>query len=245
MKVGLFQYDISWEDKAKNKDKIMQIIDRDVKTKLDWLIFPEMTLTGFSMDTKRTILLDEDLAFFRTLSKKLDSNISFGGVKDKKNMAITLDTKGDILSSYAKRHLFSYAKEDLYYVAGNIPEVFEVMGMKVLPSICYDLRFSNMFWDRAKNTDVIFVMANWPSSRREHWKTLLKARAIENQAFVVGVNRIGVSPFLDYSGDSLMFGPFGEEKLNCSNGEGVFIVDISKQELDSVRKEYPFLKDRK
>ncbi len=245
MKVGLFQYDISWEAKAKNKDKIMKIIERDLKSKIDWLIFPEMTLTGFSMDTDKTTLLNEDIEFFQTLSKKLNAYISFGGVKDKKNKAITIDPKGNFVSSYAKSHLFSYAKEDVYYVAGTSPELFEIMGMKVLPSICYDLRFSNMFWNKAKDTDIIFVMANWPSSRREHWINLLRSRAIENQTFVIGVNRIGTSPSLDYSGDSLLFGPFGDEKLNCSNREGVSIVDISKEELDSVRKEYPFLKDRK
>ncbi len=245
MKVGLFQYDISWEDKASSKKRILSILDSNKRSKMDWIIFPEMTLTGFSMDTKKTELDVEDIKFFNSIAKDQSAYVSFGGVMDDRNVVLTVSPDGTLINKYSKVHLFGYGDETSHYKPGDRTEVFEIMGLRVLPSICYDLRFSYQFWDHAVAVDVFFVIASWPKTRSEHWKTLLKARAIENQSYFIGVNRIGVGAKLEYSGDSAVHGPFGEELLNCRDKEGLFVVDISKGEVAKVRREYPFLSDRK
>lgn len=245
MKVGLFQYDICWEDKDASKKRILSILGRDPKIKLDWLIFPEMTLSGFSMDISKTSLNDSDVDFFKSIAKDLGSFVSFGGVMNNNNTALTISPEGSLINKYSKMHLFGYGDETAHYQAGLKYEVFEIGGLRVSPAICYDLRFSYMFWDHAVDVDAFFVIASWPKTRSEHWKTLLKARAIENQSYLIGVNRIGSGGKLEYSGDSAVYGPFGQDLLNCGNKEGVFVTDLSKDLVVSTRRDYPFLSDRK
>ena len=245
MKVGLFQYDMSWEDKALNKAKITSILDEYKGENPDWTIFPEMTLSGFSMNPDNTSLSDEDIDFFRLIAKSKGCYVSFGGVKNLKNILFTVDKNGEIISEYSKIHLFSYGDETANYESGTEQKVFDVEGTKVLPSICYDLRFTYMFWDQAKKAEVFFVIASWPASRREHWMTLLKARAIENQAYVIGVNRIGRDNNLEYAGDSLLIDPLGKEIVNCGTKEGLFFGLVDRTIVESVRGKFPFIKDRK
>ncbi len=247
MKLGLVQYDICWEDKTASKEKLLSLLEKNKASSADWLIFPEMTLTGFSLDLKKTEFDSTDVDFFKAVAKKYNSYVTFGGVFNKNNRAVTVDTKGNIINEYSKQHLFGYGNETSYYEAGKNSknrELFDMGGLKIMPSVCYDLRFSYLFWDYAKNTDVFFVIASWPKSRREHWKTLLRSRAIDNQCYVVGVNRVGSDPKLEYAGDSCVYGPFGEEIINCGDKEAVFFAEISKEQVIKVRKEYPFLNDR-
>ena len=242
MKVAVFQYDIRWEDQEYNKKRITAMLDKEDMSKVDWLIFPETTLTGFSMNLKETLLSDEDIKFFSDLCKKRSCYITFGGVVDKQNRSITMDKNGKVVCDYMKIHQF--AEERNYYVAGKTVKYFSIDGIKIMPTVCYDLRFSNIYWDNALSSDVFLVIANWPEARREHWMTLLRARAIENQTYVIGVNRTGKSPEISYSGDSMVFDPFGKELLNCGSREVVSFVELSKDLPTKVRQGFPVLNDR-
>lgn len=243
MKIALFQYDIKWEDKKANKSKILRILEKEKRT-FDYLIFPEMTLTGFSMNEQKTIIDKEDLTFFKNIAKNRKINLTFGGVLNKKNLAITLNKEGEKIDSYSKIHLFSKGKEDLSYKGGNKETSFKIKNMNIAVRICYDLRFSYLFWERAKDTELFIIIASWPESRKNHWLTLLSARAIENQAYVIGVNRIGSDPICNYSGDSVVFDPFGNKLLDIKNKEGIDIVDLDVNEIKKIRKTFNFLKDR-
>ncbi len=244
MKVGLFQYNISWENKAENKNKILSILSGSDLKNIDWIIFPEMTLSGFSMDLSKTTINNDDIKFFKDLALVHKCNISFGGVIESNNRNITISRSGKILSQYSKIHLFGYGDEHNHYKPGKENLTFNIDNFIVCPSICYDLRFPYLFWNQAVKTHVFYVIANWPASRREHWITLLKARAIENQSFVVGVNRCGNEPKLTYSGDSMILDPLGNELVNCANKEGLNSAEIHVEELLKIRQSFPFLKDR-
>ena len=245
IRIGILQYNIAWEDKEKNKIKILEMVQNArEKNNFDLLVMPEMTLTGFSMDKEKTNLNACDIDFFKHLSVKISSVVLFGFVSENKNKCMVFDKDGSMITEYSKIHLFSFAGEDKIYRPGSEHKQFSMNGFNALPMICYDLRFSYLFWDNAENTDLFIVLANWPASRRNHWITLLKARAIENQAFIIGVNRIGRDLKLDYSGDSMIIGPDGSEILNCENNEGLFTAELEKHLLLDTRSKFPFLKDR-
>jgi predicted amidohydrolase len=160
------------------------------------------------------------------------------------NIAVVYDRKGELIARYTKLHPFSFAKEDQYYIAGNNTVLFNIDGMPASVFICYDLRFPEVFRSVAKEVQAIFVIANWPAARKEHWETLLKARAIENQCFVIGVNRTGKDGNgLCYSGDSCIFDPSGNKI--CSGGENdeFLIGEFNPHDVIETRSKFPFLED--
>ncbi len=244
MKVAVVQYDIAWENPTLNKPKITGFIKDLDCTDVDWIIFPEATLTGFSMDPHMTDTTDADMEFFKEIAELKESYVTFGAFRDKKNNLFTFSPSGELVNSYSKMHLFSYADEQTVYKAGTEQRRFKVFDLNVTPSICYDLRFSYLYWDSAAETDVFLVSANWPEARREHWVTLLRARAIENQCFVIGVNRVGKDPKVSYSGDSMVIDPFGRVVLACGSREGVFKAELEKDLVSMTRRTYPFINDR-
>jgi predicted amidohydrolase len=146
---------------------------------------------------------------------------------------------------YRKIHPFSYGGEHEVYDAGAEHVVVDVDGLRVALFVCYDLRFADEFWALAHDTDCYLVVANWPESRREHWRALLVARAIENQAYVVGANRVGNGGGLDYVGDSRIVDPLGEVLAEATGGEAVLIADVDPARVIEVRKKFPFLADRR
>ena len=149
-------------------------------------------------------------------------------------------------SHYDKRYPFSYAQENEYYRAGDKAITVPINGIRYTPTVCYDLRFNDAYWPVALDTDCYLVVANWPESRRHHWKTLLVARAIENQAYVVGVNRVGIDPNVSYSGDSLVIDPLGEIVAECPPGmEATLIAEIDPNKVAETREKFPFMNDRK
>jgi len=244
MLVGLFQYDIIWEDKEKNKSKILSILNESRKN-FDWLVFPEMTLTGFSMEAERTVLSDFDIEFFRGIAIMNNCYVTFGGNVKGENTSLTLNTEGVIVSDYKKSHLFSFAGENQNYKSGTDVRNFLVNDSCVLPAICYDLRFSYHFWNQAQKTQIYCVIANWPESRKRHWRTLLCARAIENQSYVVAVNRVGADPSNNYSGNSMIIDPLGEIICEVENEEGIFPAEITKTKVAEIRQKFQFIKDRR
>jgi predicted amidohydrolase len=146
---------------------------------------------------------------------------------------------------YSKIHPFTYGGEDKHFRAGNRHVTITVEDVRVSLFVCYDLRFADEFWTLAHDTDVYVVPANWPQSRREHWLALLTARAIENQAYVIGCNRIGEGGNLRYVGDSRIIDPLGVTIADAGDGATTIFADIDSSTVQSVREKFPFLQDRR
>lgn len=249
MKIGLVQYDIEWEDKKKNREKISKILSaRNSKT--DVLIFPEMTLTGFTMNASNFAesLSGETYSFYSKLSVDYNSHILAGIIEDKGgifyNTLLHINKKGELTSIYRKIHPFSYSTEDKHYAKGKETIITRIENWNTGLSICYDLRFPELYRQYGKaRAELIVVIANWPVTRIEHWRTLLKARAIENQCYVAGVNRIGNDPGLKYNGYSSIYDPMGNEMITLSNDESIIISDILIEKVKETREKLPFLDD--
>ena len=160
------------------------------------------------------------------------------------NVAVLAGPDGQ-LHRYRKIHPFSYAGEHRSYQAGADFLTVPVEDLRVSVFICYDLRFADEFWAVAADTDLYLVVANWPEPRREHWQALLRARAIENQAYLLGCNRVGTGDGSNYTGDSAIIDPMGRALVQASQGETVLVADISPDEVKRVRDRFPFLADRR
>jgi len=159
-------------------------------------------------------------------------------------MALVVSPDGSV-ARYAKIHPFSYGGEHLHYAPGDRVVTVEIDGVRVTPFVCYDLRFPEPFRAAAAETDLYVVVANWPELRREHWKTLLRARAIENQAYVAGVNRVGDGDGLHYAGDSAAVSPLGETLAEGDEQERVLLADVEPEEVAKLRARFPALEDRR
>jgi len=251
MKIGLVQFSPEWENKEASIQKIERLLN-DLSEKVDMLIFPEMTLTGFTMNNN--IHAEEidgiGMKYFLSLAAKLKSNIFFGIIErngnDIFNSLVHISKEGLITAYYRKIHPFSHTKEDKYYKGGNEPVITKIDQIKIGLSICYDLRFPELFRIYAKQrAEIIINIANWPVDRIEHWKCLLKARAVENQCFMIGVNRIGEDPFCKYNGFSAVFDPMGNEIVINENEEKIITCDIDLNRVNEVRTKLPFLNDIK
>lgn len=251
MKLGLVQYSPEWENKTANQEKINSLVN-SLKNTPDFLIFPEMTLTGFTMNVELGEIFDinnsETLKYFSSLSKNYSVNTIAGFIeKDKEkffNTVFVIDRNGNIRAKYRKIHLFSFAGEEKHYHSGENPELVEIENLKVGLSICYDLRFPELFRFYAKEkVDLIVNIANWPDSRIDHYVHLLKARAIENQCFVAGVNRVGYGKKDYYDGSSSIFDPLGNEIVLVKNEEKIIVAEIDLRLIEEVRRKFPFLND--
>lgn len=251
MKIGLLQYSPVWEDKKANKEKITSLL-KEEKNDVDLLIFPEMTLTGFTMrpETYAEEIEGESFAYFSSLAEKFECDIIGGIIEHSSgkyfNTLIHIEKNGKLKNHYHKIHPFSFSDEDKHFSAGDKPVITEINGWKTGLSICYDLRFPELYRFYAKEKiHLIIIIANWPDTRIEHWCTLLKARAIENQCYVAGVNRVGKDPKLNYTGFSCVYDPMGKEIVAVENEERLIATEINKSEVEKVRSKLPFLEDMK
>jgi len=250
MKIALVQYSPAWEDKEANKKKILSLL-HDVKG-VELFIFPEMTLTGFTMKSKEMseTINGNSFRFFSSIAKEKSTNI-FAGIIERRNTRtyntlIHIKPDGNLLKLYRKIHPFSYSGENEYYNAGTKPAYTNIKNWKIGLSICYDLRFPELYRKYGKKgTHLIVNIANWPDTRIEHWRILLKARAIENQCYIAGVNRVGKDPKLNFVGFSSVFDPMGKEIAAVENEEKVIIVELDKNYVNEVRTKFPFLDDIK
>ena len=251
MRIALTKMNQAWEDKSQNMDICNQISSQASNHNIDLLIFPEMTLTGF---TSQTLKVAEDascsasLLFFSEIASTYNFAVVAGVILRSngiyQNLAVAHDAKGEKVSSYAKMHPFSPGGENCNITAGTSLSFFKYKGIRFALTICYDLRFP-VFWDAlADKCDCIINIANWPAVRVGHWKTLLQARAIENQLYVIGVNRVGLDGNrLNYVESSYCFSPDGEE-LNPIFVDSQFdIVEIDKENVLSCRKKFPVRND--
>ena len=250
MKIALVQYSPVWENKEANKNKILSMIENVEGIEL--FVFPEMTLTGFTMSSREMseTIQGESFRFFSSIAAKKKSNV-FAGIIERRNnriynTLIHIKPDGNLAKLYRKVHPFSYSSENKHYNAGTKPAITKIKKWKIGLTICYDLRFPELFRKYGKKkTHLIVTIANWPDTRIEHWRTLLKARAIENQCYVAGVNRVGKDPKLNYVGFSSVFDPMGKEIVTVENEENVIVVEIDKNIVNEVREKFPFLDDIK
>ena len=251
MKIGLVQYSPSWENKQGSKSSINQLL-KVIDSTFSLLIFPELTLTGFTMRSKRfaETISGESVDYFASLASKFNTHIFAGIIEadgDKYfNTMIHLDNSGKLVTRYRKIHPFSFSGENRHYHSGDRSVITTIDGVKFGLSICYDLRFPELYRFYAKErVPIIIDIANWPQERIEHWSALLKARAIENQAYVIGINRVGKDKANSYPGRSAVFHPFGKELLSLNDKTMLKIVSVSIDEVTETRTKYPFLDDMK
>ncbi|MBL1215019.1 MAG: hydrolase [Ignavibacteriae bacterium] len=251
MKIGLFQYSPEWENPEANIAKINDILDNEISDE-EMIVFPEMTLTGFTMNSEKFAeeLDGKSTRFFMDLARQTKKHI-FAGIIERDNFDIynTLvhfNNQGLITARYRKIHPFSFADEHKYYSAGRDIFITKIEKCAIGLSVCYDLRFPELYRLYAKEkVDLIIDIANWPLKRVEHWKYLLKARAIENQCFVVGVNRVGEDPFNEYNGCSAVFSPMGDEIIMVADKAGLIKTELNLADVEAVRTRLPFLHDIK
>jgi predicted amidohydrolase len=212
-----------------------------------------MYSTGFSMRTERTAepVDGPSLQFLGRQAVEHDLWVC-GSVPevqagdDRPANTLVLAAPDGEVHRYRKIHPFTYGGEPEKYTAGDELVTVDVEGVHCSLFVCYDLRFADEFWGLASTTDCYVIVANWPAPRREHWRTLLRARAIENQTYVVGVNRVGSGGRLEYAGDSAVIGPFGEELAVADEAiETTVYADIDPAHVRAVREQYPFLPDRR
>lgn len=249
VKAALCQTEIAWEDKQKNILNAGEMVIEATENGAAIIFFPEMSFTGFSMDIERT--REFDMETVKKISKLALENgvyIGFGWVKavgDKaENHYTIVDKNGAVILDYIKIHSFQYGGEGEQFTPGDQLYSFMMQGLCFTPLICYDLRFPEVFRMKMEETDVYIVPANWPASRSEHWNTLLKARAIENQAYVLGVNCVGEIGGLSYQGDTSAIDPNGNILGHVSGKKKILYIDIEKSSLN-VRETFPVRKDRR
>lgn len=250
MKIALLQFAPVWEDKEENKKKIISLIQSSEQ--YDVLIFPEMTLTGFTMSAESFAegTGGESFRFFSSIAADKNCDVLAGIIERGKrrsfNTLLHITSKGKLNKLYRKIHPFSYSNENKFYEAGNRPAITKIKNHQVGLSICYDLRFPELYRHYGKKrVHLIIDIANWPDTRIEHWRTLLKARAIENQCYVAGINRVGDDPKLHYNGFSSVFDPMGKEIVSVENEERLITAEIDKNIIREVREKFPFLDDMK
>jgi len=248
MKLSLVQYNPAWENKESNKEKILSLLTDNCRSSL--IIFPEMSLTGFTMKAGKYAedLKESSFYFFSKIAQEYGADVLCGIIEKSGNAfyntLLYIDSKGELKDTYRKIHPSSYSSEDKNYTAGSSPVITSISGWKTGLSICYDLRFPELYRKYGKErVSLIVNIANWPDTRIEHWRTLLKARAIENQCYVAGVNRTGTDPKLTYIGYSSVFDPMGKELVTLHKDEGIISAEISGDYVDEVRTKLPFLND--
>lgn len=253
MIVAALQTEIVWEDPQANFTRLRPKLAEAAAVGARLIVLPEMFSYGFSMNTA-AIAEPYDgpsAAFLAEQARELGVWIC-GSVPEfprepserPANTMIVAGPKGE-RHRYQKRHPFSFANEHLYYIPGDEPLTLEIEQLRVSMTICYDLRFADDFWALAESTDLYVVVANWPTRRREHWQTLLRARAIENQAWVLGLNRVGEGGGIDYAGDSMIIDPWGEVVCSASRDETMLLANIDGQRVREARTKFPVLQDRR
>lgn len=255
MRFALVSLDQHWLDKEANFTRCTDFAKMASKYNCELVIFPEMTLTGYSLDI-HNVAEQADSSFtlkrFGQLAHDAGIDIIFGAclldpVSGNPQNTMCLATReGVVKLLYAKTHVFSFAGENRVMQAGNKLGLTKVAGLQIGCSICYDLRFPELFSVMAPHCDVIVNIANWPRLRIAHWRALLVARAIENQLFILGVNRIGADGIgLQYEESSMAIAPDGTELKPVNSDVEIAVYDIDKVETDRYRENFPTVRDKR
>jgi omega-amidase len=254
MKIGLAQMDISFGRPDENKKQIQKWVEKADEAGCDIVVFPELWTTGYDLTRIREIA-DEDAkdisAFLSDLALKYSIHIIGGSIAKKtedgiSNTLLVAENSGNIIKEYNKLHLFKLMDEHHYLLPGREDGLFTLMDTVMAGMICYDIRFPE--WIRKHVIDgakAVFVVAQWPAERISHWKTLLTARAIENQCFVIACNRTGSDPKNEFGGHSLIINPWGDIIAEGTLEQELITADINLSEADEVRKKIPIFQDRR
>jgi predicted amidohydrolase len=249
VRVAAIQHDVVWEDRERTLAHVEPMVASAADAGAGLVVLPEMFAVGFSMDPARVAespggpTTEWMVATAASRQVWVGGSIPEQGEGRPRNVLVLVSPTGAV-HRYAKMHPFTYSGEHEQYDAGSELVTVDVDGLRVSLFVCYDLRFGDGFWALASETDVYVVPANWPAKRGHHWRSLLLARAIENQAYVVGCNRVGRGGKLDYDGDSCIIDPMGELLASASGVEAVVAADVDPDVVRQTRERFPFLRDR-
>ncbi len=265
LRVGVTELNIGFENREEAKKCCLEVMEEASANGVELLVFPEMTLTGFTMrpwlyaESWDADNIPDSVSFFMENSRKYKMQMAFGYIRavmadsDKmddetkepvyENRLVLVDGENVVLD-YAKIHPFSYSGEDKVYRAGEKLVQAQVKDIRIGGYICYDLRFPEIFSAMRDQYEAIMVIANWPETRAEQWKTLLKARAIENQAYVIAVNRVGDGDGLHYIPGSHVYDWLGRD-VSIRVSEKLCVADIDPGAVRHARTEFPQTNDRK
>ena len=255
MRVAAVQFDIAWEDKPANHRIMESMLDEAGIEPGTYVVLPELGDTGFSMNLER-IVDERSMAWAEGQARNRDIFIQLGHARlesgDRpdtprgRNCAAILAPDGKLMGEYRKIHPFSYGKESQFYGGGDRLLLRRCAGALVCPLICYDLRFPELWRVAAKaGAEVFCIGASWPAERQHHWRSLVVARAIENQAYVVAVNRCGNDPHLRYAGGSLIVTPSGEILSSAEDRPVVIQANLDLTAMRAWRANFPALADVK
>ncbi|MGY1724053.1 nitrilase-related carbon-nitrogen hydrolase [Blastococcus sp. SYSU DS0533] len=260
MRVAAVQHDIVWEDREANFARLSRQVARAAGAGAELVLLTETFSTGFSMTPGIGEPEDGPSAAFLA-AQAAEHGVWVGGSCPEIAPGTGGEGGGDgelpynsfVLAGpdgtthrYRKLHPFTHGGEHERFRAGDGPVTVTIGGLRITPFICYDLRFADVFWHAALETDLYVVVANWPAARRHHWQTLLQARAIENQAYVVGVNRVGTAgDGTEHTGDSRIVSPMGELLATAAGTETIVLADVDAAEVAATRDRLRFLADRR
>ncbi|MPR00096.1 carbon-nitrogen family hydrolase [Modestobacter sp. I12A-02628] len=253
MRIAALQHDIVWEDRAANLERLAPRVAAAVGAGAGLVLLTETFSTGFSMSPGLGEPEGGESAGF-LVEQAAEHGVWVGGTcpelagdgDPRPYNSFVLAGPDGTVHRYRKLHPFTHAGEHEYFRAGDRPVTVQVGELRVSLFVCYDLRFADEFWRLAPDTDVYLVPANWPAPRRLHWQALLQARAIENQAYVVGCNRVGTAgDGTEHCGDSRIVSPTGELLATAAGVETMVLADVSAAEVAATRERFRFLADRR
>lgn len=251
LRTAAIQHDIVWEDPIANMAHLRPRIEAAADDGARLIVISEMWSTAFTMNAIEMAEAPDGPTptFMHEMAESTGAWIAGSfpehtdGYERPTNRLLIAGPGGED-HRYSKVHPFSYSGEDQHYSAGRDHITIEIEGVRITPTICFDLRFADQYWNMAAQTDCYLVPANWPATRSAHWTSLLRARAIENQAYVVGVNRVGSGNGLDYCGDTRIIDPLGEITEAMPGIEMTIMADIDPSIVADTRARFPFMLDR-
>lgn len=248
MEIAVCQTDIVHNDKKYNLITAEDYIIQCARTGAQLVLFPEMSMTGYEVNPE-LVADNEVMGSMSRYASQYNVAVGFGYVLNKDgqytNRYAIVGADGQVLCDYAKIHPFSYEGEDKAYTAGDSLAFCEIGGVTVCPLICYDLRFPEIFQAASKKADVIVVAANWNGLRNNQWKLLIQTRALENQCYILGVNRIGTDGNIFYVGNSMVVDPEGQIIDILEGQAGFMIAEVDKERVNEYRENFPVKKDRR
>lgn len=254
LKVALAQMDITFAKPVTNFARIEDYVKRAAEKHCDVVVFPEMWNTGYALNQLNKLADQggqQTQALLARLGKQYQIGIVGGSVATARdehfyNTSYVVDKVGAVLSTYDKVHLFGLMNEEQYITAGSSENYFRLAGVDSVGVICYDIRFPEWLRTNARHgAQVLYVSAQWPDARITQWEILLRARAIENQAFVVAVNRVGDDPNNHFNGHSLVIDPLGQIVASAGEAEQLTVTEINLDQINQIRGQIPVFKDRR
>jgi predicted amidohydrolase len=253
LRVALGEYDTGWHDPEVSLRRAHDVIAAAARLRARVVVLPEMCTTGYTMEGTRwaePLSPDQGASGSLAAAAREFRVWVLAGLAVREttparlvNAAVLFDPAGSVAAIYRKQRLFTYAGEHEVYAPGDAPVVVTIEGVRVALFICFDLRFPELFRAVAPDIDAVLLVANWPERRRAHWDVLTRARAIENQCYVVAVNRSGVGDGVEYDGGSVAYDPWGEPVGIGGGGNASRVVDIDPARVKLVRARYPFLRE--